>query len=664
MQHKHHHLDALFTPPTNKVGTHMLICGLSADTETLERIVTAFTGESTVERGAAGLLRAVLMLDASAPMLGPRAVPGMLQLAPCQIVQWQAQTSLMHAKVALLGFADEKFTDPDTFRLIVSTGNWTRESWGNGTQIDLFWSTDHAINTMSTDAQGRSDVTAALRFFDRLMPALYPRSTEYLVAGRLAMDWLPAWKRLLPQRRNSAAAHFIDSLDQPLADQIESAFPVDGVSTLVAGSGFWEQETTGAADQPKVLARLDQLSVRGKRYLVSNPSQAGALARWVHANPRTAQTGKIGNWTLCMPADPFQSRDGVGRTRLHGKYIAGLSRVAQTRNDQGTMTFLYLGSGNLSRAGVLSKARLGNAGASKRGAGNVETGVLVTGAHQVVNVWRALACGEAMSADEIASMETGDGEPILVPRPPPPVLFARVAGGSLQLLQSNDTPVDLQVRLDATGGWIDVVAGDEVTLADTQPPPAIWVRAPLPEHQEHAEVHEVPVLTEEGILCRQAPNQLSVDDALDALASFPTPPRNLPDPDTPLPQGRRPAASLTARRYPLKFLAALIEVIAHRNSLVKKEQCPVWLSQLRFMLLEQITEADRAAVRLAGVDLFPALLQPGFAPPWLDAVPALARDYRSLVQDLRRAWTDTAALPCPAPAPHMMNQGELNGEQD
>lgn len=663
MQHEHRHLDVLFAPPANKVGTHMLICGLSADTETLERAVAAFTGESTVERAATGLLRALLMLDASAPMLGPRAVPGMLQLAPSQVAQWQAQTTLMHAKVALLGFADEKFAEPDAFRLIVSTGNWTRESWGNGAQIDMFWSTDYHLDPATVDAHARSDVAAALHFFDRLMPALYPRSTAFLSTERLAMDWLPAWKRLLPRRGKREATRFVDSLETPLIDQIESAFPTEGVSTLVAGSGFWEQETAGAAGKPEVLVRLDDLHVRGKRYLVSNPSQSGALARWVHASRRTAGSGKIGNWTLCMPADPLQSRDGVGRTRLHGKYIAGLSRVAQASNDQGTMTFLYLGSGNLSRAGLLSRARLGTPTARARSVGNVEAGVLVTGAHRVGNVWRALACGDIMSADEIESMEAGDGEPILTPRPPPPVLFAKAASGMLQLLHSGDIPVDLQVRLDATADWIDVRAGHPVALADA-PPPVIWVRVHAASGQEDAEIHEVPVLTQDGILCRQAPNQLGIDDALDALAAFPASPRYLPDPGSPQPQGQRQAPSSTARRYPLKFLAALIEVIAHRHSLLKQEQCLVWLSQLRFLLLEQVTEADRAAVRLAGIDLFPALLQPGFAPSWLETDSYLDQAYRSLVLDLRRAWTDASALSFPELEVDGSNQGEPHGKQN
>src|SRR5471032_3269130 len=134
-------LEALFAPPAELFGTHMLVCGLSADTETLERLIATFTGENPVERAANGLVRSILMLDACAPRLHPLAVPGMLQLEHCELPLWAKQTSLMHAKVVLLGFADAKFAAPTTFRLLVSTGNWTRETWGNGTQIDMFWST-------------------------------------------------------------------------------------------------------------------------------------------------------------------------------------------------------------------------------------------------------------------------------------------------------------------------------------------------------------------------------------------------------------------------------------------------------------------------------------------------------------------------------------------
>src|SRR5262245_23006103 len=99
-----HELEVLFSPHPGEFGTHALVCGLSADVQVLERLTAAFTGETPSERGAAGLVRTVLMLDASSPRLPPGSVPGLLQMLPCLAQEWKRRTTLLHAKVALLGF--------------------------------------------------------------------------------------------------------------------------------------------------------------------------------------------------------------------------------------------------------------------------------------------------------------------------------------------------------------------------------------------------------------------------------------------------------------------------------------------------------------------------------------------------------------------------------
>lgn len=640
-------LETLFSPPPNQFGTHMLVCGLSADTETLERIASTFTGEHAVERAANGLPRALLMLDASAPRLGALAVPGMLQLVPCAVQRWSTQTTLMHAKVALLGFADVRFGAPTTFRLLVSTGNWTRESWGSDAQIDMFWSTEYRIDPASARDEAFADVAAALVFFERLMSGLYTQSSAFLASQPLALGWLDTWKAMLHQGRRSKASRFIHSLDAPLFAQIKQRFTPEGVSTMVVGSGFWEQADSASTGKPEVLERLDELAVRGERYLVANPQQAGALAPWTAANPKAVRNGKIGGWTLCAPFDPLQKGRHPGRKFLHAKYIAGLARVAPMQDDKGTLTFLYLGSGNLSRAGLLSRAALGIGRAARQRAGNIEAGVLLTDRQEVKQVWRVLACGDVLPEDAIRHMAQGTGEPILVPRVPPPVLFARVEGNALTLVRSDDPPADLEVQLDASSAWLEVAAGDDaVTLTQAVPP---FVRVRLAGTADAREIHEIPVFSEDGICCRQPPNALKIDDVLEALLAFPAAPPCPPDPE-PLNSAALPAATVSsaASRYPLKTMASLIEVIGQRNALVEKEQFLVWLSQLRYLMLEQIAAADRDAIRRARINLFPALCQPGFVPPWLHASPQLELAYRNLVRDIEDAWTVSGAAACPA----------------
>lgn len=646
MKHDHRDLERLFAPPLNQFGTHMLICGLSADTETLERIVASFTGESTVERAANGLIRAVLMLDASAPPMGALAVPGLQRLAHCVLERWSAQTSLMHAKVALLGFAEARFAAPTTFRLVVSTGNWTRETWGNGAQIDMYWSTECRVDAAAGRTEAFADASAALAFFERLMQALYSESTTYLTAQPLAMGWLTQWRALLGQEDRKKKARFVHSLDKSLFAQLKQRFPDDGVSTLVAGSGFWEQPGRQVGAKPEVLKRLDELTVRGERYLVANPQQAGAIAQWAAANPKTARTGRIERWTLCTPRDPLQ-KNAVGRTYLHAKYIAGLSRVAASQEDKGTMTFLYLGSGNLSRAGLLSKAALGDASARSADVGNVEAGVVMVDRQEVPRVWSALACGDVLSDGQIKAMESGVDEQILKPHAPPPVLFAQVTRERLRLIRSADTALALEVRIDAVGPWVCIGAHDNELALSGSVPPIVWVRMPSAGTNETSSIYEVPVLSEDGVCCRQAPNALEIDEVLEALLDFPSTGRHLPDPETPPSAiARSSVASSAASRYPLKSIAALLEAIGQRNAVLTQEQFPVWLSQLRYLLLEQVSEADRDAIRRAGIDLFPALLEPGFAPVWLNGAPQLQAAYKTLVDDVVAYWTTPNSVSC------------------
>ena len=62
------------------------------------------------------------------------------------------------------------------------------------------------------------------------------------------------------------------------------------------------------------------------------------------------------------------------------------------------------------------------------------------------------------------------------------------------------------------------------------------------------------------------------------------------------------------------------------------------LSQLRVLLLEQSTDEDRQSVQELGVDLFDALIEPGFSPAWLARELALQAQYVAVVDQLRTGW--------------------------
>lgn len=646
MPAERHDLEALFAPRPGEHGTNALLCGLSADVPVLQRALGAFTSETPVERQASGLVRSLLLLDASSPRVPPTAVPGLLHLAPCLVTDWTERTTLLHAKVALLGFGASRCAATTRWRLIVSTGNWTEATWSRQALIDFFWKTEWALGD-TTGAQALIDVAAAFDFFQRTFDGLYQDHINKLKTQPLAMDWLAAWSKELRRatRRiaNPPAAQFVHSLDESLATQIRQRFSKDGINTLVAGSGFLEKAVTGSSSQPEVLCELEKLGRPGTRYLVYNASEAGQLANWI--GKRKLKDGRIDKWQLCSPRDPLQKGKAVGRRFLHAKFVAGLGPI---RSDSGRVVFLYIGSGNLSHRGYMNTARLGvrRKAASAGALGNVEAGVVLTDGEKVDEVWKRLACGELVTDANIAATVPGNGERLFTPTDPPPLLLAR------HVREDGDGPARLVMERSAVAAqplWIRTAGGDWTAIAadaSSMPwpllaaPAVLHVRARAPADGEQPE-WEVPVFAADGQFCRRPAPQVSFHSLLKALLAFPAPPPHVQE-DEEEDSGGGGGAKIWARPkaspYPLRSLAAMIEAIASRNETVTREEFPYWLSQLRVLLLEQATEADRQSVKRLGVDLFGALLEPGFTPAWLHREPALQAQYATVLAQLRDAW--------------------------
>lgn len=645
MQHKRSNLEALFTPPAGQYGTHMLICGLSADIEILERMMSAFTAEPPTQRAASGVVRALLMLDASSGV-SALPVPGMLKLRHCPLSEWSAQTTLMHAKVALLGFSSAPYAAPDLFRLVVSTGNWTSESWGNGAQIDMYWSCEYGISApqkrMTDDL---ADIAAAYSFFTSLMSALYPGNAEILSGEGAATAWLKQWRKRIGDVPARLKPRFIHTLEQTLFRQIARRFPSSGITTLVAGSGFYEQKGSNHV-KPEVLRKLEELGTPGSRYLVVNLQQSGALANWVAGKLTPKGKADLDGWVLCYPADPLLN-DGHtgGRMCLHAKYIAGIRRVQHSNNDTAIVAALYIGSGNLSKMGLLSKAAL--APATRQRAGNVEAGIVVSEDQSVTHIWRAVACGQQFDGATLKSISSGENEALLTPLEPPPILFVHLAQGHMTFLGAATPCLPFQMRISHLSDWADISARSVAHgLACSAVPKLVQVRLmPTPENPDPV-IHEVAVLGEHGLLSRQPPPPLSADDILNALMVFPA---VLPEESNGAPKerARTPhSASLDPTSgYPLRMQASMVEAIAERNNSLHEEQFPYWLNQLRMLLLEQFSEPDRQAMRSTGVNLFAALTEPGFAPPWLADSAVLQAEYEALLAAIAALWTETKEYP-------------------
>jgi hypothetical protein len=643
-------LEALFAPPDGLHGTHALLCGLSAQVPVLQRVLAAFTQETPVQREASGLIRGLLLLDASHALISPTAVPGLMHLAPCTAEEWAMRTTLLHAKVALLGFGTSRCGAPERWRLIVGTGNWTDETWSRSAQIDFFWSTEWGRGEEAAE-QRLSDVSAAFDFFSRLLDRLYGDTQSKLAVQPIAVEWLDVWRKVLfkaSRRIELPPARFIHTLDNSIAQQVRSRFPATGVNTLVAGSGFYEQATMGSTAQPDVLRELEGLGNPGTRFLVINRKRAGQISNWV--GKLNLKDGRIGRWQLCDPRDPLQRRaKDPARTDLHGKFVAGLGPIRDEGQGRWSakIGFLYLGSGNLTVRGYTAAARLGGRGTTPfPGAlGNVEAGVVLVGLEKEGDVFRRLACGEYVSGVVEESLTAGDGEDLFVPKDPPPLLFARSVeqpdrvSGRLELERSAVVRRMLWLQGPGSESLSVDVDCNYVPWPLARVPAVLRVRdAPFGEVGQE---WEIPVFSADGLFCKRAVPQLPFASVLKALLEFPAVPSHATEGDD---DENSESSTWTARQqqkaspYPLRSYASMIEAIANRNEQVTPEEFPYWMSQLRVLLLEQAGNADRDAVRSLGVDLFPALMEPGFKPRWLERDASLSARYDQVVDELRAGW--------------------------
>jgi hypothetical protein len=642
-------LETLFAPPLGSTGTQLLMCGLSADAETLERVMAAFTNEPPAQRKASGLVRGLLLLDASVPQHEAQPAPGWLRLASCMKEEWQRRTTLLHAKVALMGFGPSRSGVPDCWRLIVCTGNWTGATWERNEQIDLYWTSEWNAKAGpdADDGQPLADAHAALAFFERIIRGLFQESHSALDGIPLAAGWLEIWKRNLTLRGRARGRlpSLVHSLDDSLMAVIQQRFSESRPSTLLVGSGFFEQGGGAMGATPEVLQQLEQLGGSSGRYLVFNPECAGALAHWIPEAIKRAKgkdaraASRVGNWYLCLPRDPLEKKAGMGRKFLHAKFVAGLHGV-RDEDETAKLVFMYLGSGNLSRRGLLTRARVESRSAAATGSiGNVEAGVALLPDHRIDRIWQRFACGDYASSAAMKSAVPGEGDQLFLPLDPPPVLFLRECNRELQVIRSGAVPTMLWFS-DGDGQWVPVSPDQtRVPLGGLPYPPSLRVRTENPHKGEGGTVWEVPVLSSDGLFCRRAAPQLTMDGVLEALTAFPDAPPEEGEDD-----GSESSASLggaPAKRptgYPLRTLAVLLETIAHRNALITPEEFPYWLAQLRSVLTVQAAAEERASIGALEVDLFGALVQPGFVPPWLPQYPELERGYLALVQEIRSSW--------------------------
>lgn len=629
-----------FVPPDDYTGTFCWLTGYSADASFLAAAAERFTQQTNGQRAAQGAVAIVALLDKGQKQINSTDAPGVLHVPLTQ----KRNFVLLHAKVALLRFRHVDSPEKWCLRLLVSTGNWTRQTLENS--LDLAWSitlfSEELRSSEVAYRQARADVVAGWKLFEWLMPlfdlsALYaePYSLTTIAREQLRLSCDGLATRGLPKPR------FFDSRKKSLLAQVLERAPLPSptrmANRLIMGSGFFETGTgTGV---PVVLAKIaSDLKQRGLLHrhcevdVIAEPTDCQAVSTSL------AAMNALG-WRIRPPGQPH-FLGNVSR-RLHAKFIFAGRRRKGSRACLDA--WLYLGSGNLTAPGFLAGCP----------SGNLEAGLVITDDSLEWKKVRGMAPAAWLEnrlpvqfMDEIVDpgdLATGPGMP---DRPTaflaPPVSWCRYVAASddsvaCLLLPDHVLPVEiLDTELQAC-----VRLGPQSVAWPGEQQPSVTVR-----WQENGVVNQcsIPVIDAAGRIAAMSLPQLDLESAWFQLQQFPNAPaeedsegdaREFDHNDTP-PAARHSIASDSG----IRAMMRLIENVAHKQSGISLADWDAWCVSLE--------QALRQAAHCGAVEAFAAevALNPLIVLGQPCSLPAFAHEVESpqnkrlqrLLSDVAGCW--------------------------
>ncbi len=591
-----------FDAPDDYVGHFGWICGYSADAFFLDEAATRFTRLVPSQRACVGRIFLAMMLDPGNPVI--HNVPGVVHLlfAPDRTKPFR----LLHAKVALLGFRHQTEAGRWRLRLLVSTGNWTRQTVEES--LDLIWRLDIAEEELADAGasleSGCADMKAAWGlltwlqdFFDTrvLTAAVGDHVSTSAEAMQDMQDWLQACAD-----RAEGPSRFFDSRSDSLLAQILQKLEEHGTkkrSYIALGSGFFESPEKGG-NKGKAVEDLVPLrivrSLQQRRMLTESPEvdifvepcacQALANASVV----RSLQERDVVLRRAVTPAAVF-GESAISRT-LHAKFIFSANSGRKDSN-RCLSSWLYLGSGNLTRAGFLHKG-------SAQG-GNLEAGVVLfpqgdlywwqkknISPNQVVTHLLPVQWEDEGLIADAGNLQPGpDKQARPGPFFAPPVAWLFWDGsddqGQLRVPDEQDCLAMLCV-LDAAGSPCSVMSPGVYAWPAARPR---FVRIRWDGDEELQEA-EIPVMDAYGRLAATDLPALDLDEVYGQLVDFPMLPElegedadGEGDVRAPV-SGRSPDGGVTGPEYPIRQMMELLENIATRQTGVDARDWSHWCTRL------------------------------------------------------------------------------------
>ena len=423
-------------------------------------------------------------------------------------------------------------------------------------------------------------------------PAFKANVALAALKGERTMSELATQFDLHPNQIKQWKDQLLDGVSDVFDDKHEGAYRRRRrADRLILGSGYFEAEGDGGAGLPerlrKSLVTEKLLRKSAELDLFLNPLSCQGLA--VRA-PALTDAG----WNLRRPTSALHGEDG----RLHAKFV-----LLASGQDE-AVGRAYIGSGNLSRNGFEMAANAG---------GNLEAGVVVDLPRGLK--WRsrknskgglaALLPIQFNDTVTLSALQSGSG---FVP-PEAPASLPLVSW----LIWQDD-------ELSTPGGIIVDVVGPDGTSVPT---PCAWpAPAPAIVTLSHGD-WRLPVIAG-GVLVVPRPTEMTVEDVLASLGSFPEPMDADQSDDGP--EGGEPlveasdSPELPPATYAIRRMMGLLVRLGETQANIQPRDWPRWCRELRQNLCA-ICAQEQPMIeffRDALANPLPALVDPRMCPVGAD----------------------------------------------
>lgn len=641
-----------FEAPDNYRSCFGWLCGYSADAAFLDDAAERFTRQTRRSRESDGRIALAVMLDPGNTQISLIDAPSVAHL-PIKNPN-DKPFLLLHAKIAIIGFQSNELGWQ--LRLIVSTGNWTRQTLEDS--IDLAWridlssedlkNPDAAANLACADIKAAWGLLSWLRnYFDTKILDALPQGREDTETGnakRLFESWIEEVEKN-SANNGQTKARFFDNQKKSLFDQLPAMIKATGFegsrNYLAMGSGFYEATSNNDA-VPSMLSEIYN-SLRSQQLLTVKPEMD------IFVNPMACQAVAISldalkraGFTVRPAGQPAYF--GLRSQRsLHAKFI--FSAKSHDNSNLCKRAWLYLGSGNLTGPGFRNKM-------SAKG-GNLEAGIVfapedlywehhrdINPAQVITNVlpvqWETDASSLPNQLLEGTDMSDRDIQFIAAPVA---WLFLGGETGSCWLKAPDGATTSFEV-LNETGEPCGKDSEGRFLWKGNYPRQVrlLWKT----DGQTHYST--VPVLDEFGRLAATELSQIDIDEAWWQLANFPMPPddEDLPPidgPNEPSNAIHKPAITCTEKAYPVRQMMQFIENVAAKQTLVSQVDWPAWCTRLEQCLMQASGNLILEAFVKLNINPLSPLRQPPFRPTFAESTETQeGQRYEAVLDRIETNW--------------------------